>query len=334
MRQNLRPQQKTPQPRLDPVLKKRIAVWLKDAPHGRMSETALMLGVSTRTLRNWKKTLGDSRPMGRPRTQITFNEILLISKEWKRQGFRGSRSVIEALPNLRVRLIRKIISELKKRRRLKRARFFSKHRISIRKIAPATFHTLDATYLTKNQLLLVGKDRGSQMISANPIVGKFNSESTIKYLENLRTKNQLPLVLSTDNGAQFCSKLVNDYLEKNKIIHLKSLPHTPQHNGSAEIGIRELKETMVDTKSLETALNALNTRFRRRVLGYKTAAEVHLHGVSDIFDNRDQFYGITKDAIKARTSGLRSARDVRKAEREAVLDVMESFKLITINRGP
>lgn len=188
----MRPQQKNLQPRLDPILKKRIAIWLKDAPHGRMNEAALMLGVSTRTLRNWKKTLGDSRPMGRPRTQVTFNEIRLIAKEWKYQGFRGSRSVIKALPNLRVRLIQKTISELKRKRRLKRARFFSKHRISIRKIVPATFHTLDATYSTKNQLLLVGKDRGSQMISADPIIGKFNSESTIKYLETYEQKIYSP----------------------------------------------------------------------------------------------------------------------------------------------
>lgn len=316
------------------MLKRRIALWLRNAPRGRMNDTAEMLGVSTRTLRNWKKTECAAKKMGRPRVENTLGDLIAIGREWKHQGYKGSRPVIEALPWLRVRLVREVIAGLKARRVKRRNIVILNNRISVKGLSSGALHVLDATELERKNILLVGKDRASCLLKVNKLGARFRDDETIRYLEELKACGRLPLVLATDNGSQFCSGKVRCYLEKEKIIHLKSQPHTPEHNGACEVAIRELKETLLETRDLDVAVNNLNYGLKRRQLNYKTAADVDevkkLHYTEA---QRLTFYRTVQKLVCTRKIGLKNAREIRKAEREAILETLERFKLIKLTRG-
>ena len=45
----------------------------------------------------------------------------------------------------------------------------------------------------------------------------------------------------SDNGPENENTEVTAWLEQNQVIHLKNLPHTPQHNASCERSHRDLK---------------------------------------------------------------------------------------------
>lgn len=299
-----------------------------------MTDAAEMLGVSVRTLRNWKNTEIECKKIGRPKVENALGDLLVIGREWKRQGYKGSRPVIEALPWIRVRLIREVIAGLKKRRFRRKQNVILKNRVSVESLRPGAIHVLDATDLGQRKLLLVGKDRATYLLKANKLQGGFNDDETIRYLNELKSDRRLPLVLATDNGSQFCSKKVQHHLDREKIIHLKSQPHTPQHNGACEIAIRELKETMRETKSLAVAVDNLNTGLKRRQLAYKTAADIDREKKIDYTKKeRIQFYKAAQNHVCMKTFGLKNAREIRKAEREAILETLEHFKLVKLTRG-
>ncbi len=320
--------------RFDPLLKIRVTRWLENAPRGRKTEVAEMLGVSERTLRNWKTQADSKKLIGRPKKEIELVDLISIGREWKKQGFKGSRPVIAALPWIRVRLIREVVSKLKAKRKERVDSRIKINRISITTEKAGTIHTLDATDLGHRNMLLVGKDRASRFVRATQVLNRCDENETIRYLQTLKAEDQLPLVLATDNGLQFCSKKVAILLEEEQVIHLRSEPHTPQHNGACEIAIRELKETLVETRDLDRSLRALNYSLKRRQLNYKTAAEVDdIMKLKYTEHDRKKFYACTKELISRRIFGLKSAREIRKAEREAILETLERFKLVKLTRG-
>jgi transposase InsO family protein len=299
-----------------------------------MNDAADMLGVDVRTLRNWKHKQVGNKKIGRPKVKNTLGDLIAIGREWKRQGYKGSRPVIAALPWLRVRLVREVVAALKKRRNKRKQRIVLMNRVSIEGLCSGAVHVLDATDLGHRQILLVGKDRASQLIRVAQTKDGFKDEDTIKYLNDLKAENKLPLVLATDNGSQFCSKKVKAHLERERIVHLRSQPHTPQHNGACEIAIRELKDTLKESNDLAKAVNSLNFGLKRRQLKYKTSAEVDQQKKIDYTEKeRIKFYKAAQKLVRLKKSGLKNAREIRKAEREAILDTLARFKLVKLTRG-
>lgn len=299
-----------------------------------MNDAAEMLGVSVRTLRNWKNVESKNKKIGRPKVENTLGDKITIGREWKKQGYKGSRPVIAALPWMRVRLVREVVSQLKLRRHKRKQNIILKNRLSIKGLHPNAIHVLDATDIGQREMLLVGKDRATQFLKVNKIKHRFNDDETIRYLGELKKESGLPLVLATDNGSQFCSQKVKHHLKREKIVHLRSQPHTPQHNGACEIAVRELKETLSETKDLDKAVNKLNCGLKRRQLGYKTAIEIDQQKKIDYtYEERLEFYEAAEKNVRLKTFGLKNAREVRKAEREAILETLERFKLVKLTRG-
>ena len=54
--------------------------------------------------------------------------------------------------------------------------------------------------------------------------------------------NREPLVWSRDNGSMYAHESVRIHMETHKVIELRSLPRTPEHNGAAENTNREIKD--------------------------------------------------------------------------------------------
>jgi transposase InsO family protein len=172
------------------------------------------------------------------------------------------------------------------------------------------------------------------------------SEDVIALLEGLLWQGRLPLVLSTDNGSCYCSAEVEAWLAEHGVIHLRSLPHTPQHNAWVERGHGELKGESglgkgVVLSSVEEAerrilqARELLDEYRLRArLGARTAAEIDrsLPSWEGVLDRR-AFYDAVCHAREHAVLGTVGARARRLAQREATWCVLESFGLVRRTRG-
>lgn len=156
----------------------------------------------------------------------------------------------------------------------------------------------------------------------------------------------LPLVWATDNGSQYSAEEVEAWLAAHQVVHLKSLPRTPQHNAWSERGIRALKEhtglgkgvllaSFSDaTVALQDARDRLDGELLRESLGWLTprqAGEILPRWYTRVC--RGSFYQSTCQAVEIALAGIKGARARRRAEREAILANMERFELIKRTRG-
>ena len=91
----------------------------------------------------------------------------------------------------------------------------------------------------------------------------------------------------------------------------------PQHNGSSENAVKELKQLLNEGLSIERSCEILNKSRKRRQLGWKTTEEVDGENfVQYIEESRDKFYNEALLAIKQALHGTKSVFERRKAERE------------------
>ncbi|XP_060881536.1 uncharacterized protein K02A2.6-like [Metopolophium dirhodum] len=65
--------------------------------------------------------------------------------------------------------------------------------------------------------------------------------STIKILREYFAYWGIPAKLVTDNGPSLCSKEMEDFLQKNRVFHIKTSPYNPASNGAAENLVRTFK---------------------------------------------------------------------------------------------
>lgn len=321
-------------------VKNRVGQNLLTAKHGDQVTVASCLKVTTRTLRSWKaqaKARQPPRPRGRKKQDVTLGELIVIGREWKRQGYVGSRPVIAALPAIRVRVVRTVVSGLKKRRQARRLAHQRAARVSVRVHRPGTLTVMDAAKIPnkKRGEAIVCKDRGSLMITVTEAAGvATKSVDTLGVFEEMRSQNRLPLVVGSDNGSPFTALAVEDFLRENKIIHLRSLPRVPQQNGAAENAVGDYKNLSGGGKAATHVTQILNHCRKRETLNWRTPAEYDReHFQPYTQKQRETFYTAASAAIKAAKRGAVTAYEKRKAEREAIFATMESFGLITRTRG-
>ena len=319
------------------LLKRKIGKYLLKARRGSLKQAAEILEVSPRTLNEWKRIASNSesqKSTGRPKSRPTLFEKLKISREWKRQGFPGSRAVSRALPGVRVRLIREVIAGLKLRRRTRSASRLKATRLSIEPKTPGHFVAIDGALLENGKEVIVLRDRASLFTRIEKSQRRVRSADTLRAFQRLESLGRLPLVVSSDNGSPFCSSEVANYFRLKKIIHLRSLPRTPQHNGACEIAVREVKESLVNGIPLDACCEILNERRKRRRLKYQTAREFDEKQFVQYDDGaRAVLYDTVCSAVSTATLGTKGAKESRKLERAAILETLERFELIKINRG-
>jgi hypothetical protein len=314
--------------------KQSVSQNLKSLPYGKQKIVAKVLSVTSRTLRNRKRAKSFNKNPGPIKKAIRFNEQLKIAKEWKRQGYPGSRPVVAALPQLRIRSIREVISKLKSRRGKRRSLRKVMARKNIKVHHPGTVTSFDGATTDNNANYLVQRDRASLTIEVHRCDSHLKAQDTMSALTRLKIEDRLPFIVCTDNGSQLCADVVRDFLDKNYIIHLKNLPHVPQHNGACEIAVREFKEVFIENCDVAKTLKSLNENRKRKSLNWHTAKEFYNENFKTIStDERMKFYETTKSNISMATFGIQNAKEKRKLEREAIFKTMESFNLITITRG-
>lgn len=301
---------------------------LRALPRGNQKVVAKALEVSERTLRQWKRSSPKKR--GRPTKAITQQEMIRIGREWRLQGYPGSRPIIRAT-GIRARRVREVIAHLKNRRAKRAEAHRNRVRVRIKVKKPHAFAVIDGASLARGDDYLVYRDRGTLSVEAIQCHGHLNASHTITLFEQLKRKGRLPLVIGSDNGSPFCATEVQDYLQRNQVVHLRSLPRVPQQNGSAESAVNDYKR-LVRQGLGGKACQILNERRLRASLGWKTAAQVGQTAFIDE-NTRAKFFELVQTNTQAAVFGTQSEYARRQAEREAILQTMENFELITRTRG-
>ncbi len=257
-----------------------------------------------------------------------------MTREWRRQGYPGSRPVIKALPGQRARVVREIISELKKRRVMRDEKMKLQLRRSVRVTNAGSVIAMDGASFQKGDDYIVQRDRGSLRLTVTKCGGHLNSHHTLEVLKNLDEQNRLPMVICTDNGSPFCAGPVKDFLSNNYIIHLKNLPRVPQHNASCENAVKEFKEVLPHKKDADATVTTLNECRKRRKLNWQTSLEFEEKNfISCTEEKRKTFYEETQQRIENALIGIKSAYKMRQIERAEILKMMQDCSLITITRG-
>lgn len=320
-----------------------------------LRELSKRLEVSVRTLHNWRAEAERARPskVGRPRHSEDMHRkaLWLVGRALRKQGYPGwraiSRSLKKEVPD---RLIQQYVKKFKLRRRMRLRQVRTKHRVEVKVKSKNIIWVQDGTHLGRHKRkpieAQVIKDRGSKKIIAASTGACATGEEVIQLLDAVKKDRGLPLVWSTDNGSMYVDKKVEAYLEKEKIIHLKSLPRTPEHNGAAEISMREIKNGSALGKGrvlsgvaeahaeLLSTVEKLNENRLRASFNYESASSVDQKLPTVYTGNvRDRFYAECAEEMKRVTILGLAARKERQEVRNVVLSKLQEYGFIELKRG-
>ena len=332
-----------------------MGLWLKGMGQNfPRNPLAKELEVTERTLRNWERgALGNAKPLGRPATSPSkrFLGRLKVARELKKQGLVGWRPVFAAVgAAVSTRLVQESVSELKRRHAQRRRKWLESRRVGVEVHSPNVIWTQDATHVGRlNQVAMqaeVLKDRATLGYTGLALGPTAKAEEILWILNVAKQERGLPLVWATDNGSVYRDQRVEEFLKREKVVHLLSRPRLPQDNAAAEKGIRELKEVAnlgkgVKLSSVKEVVQklaisqeVLNCCRPRGSKGYQTAEELEttLPPWNEKVE-RGVFFEQACKCMEKALKGGGTTREKRQAQRQAVYETLEKFQLITRTRG-
>jgi len=272
-----------------------------------------------------------------------------VGRELRRQGYPGWRPVAAACKDIPTALVQYYVGLFKAGRNKRIKNRIKKNQVLTQVLAKNAIWTQDGTHLGRMEKHPVEgqviKDRGPLKTIAIDVGEPASADTVVQMLDKNKQARGLPFVFSTDNGPNYCSETVEAYLEQEKIIHLRSLTYTPQNNGAAEIGIREIKKLshlgkgVMLNSAKETADSFIKSAAQlneNRLLatkGFKTAND--LDETLPVTQNKDRnrFYTICMTRIQQAAAQAKNAREARRFEREMIFCTLEDFGLIKRQRG-
>lgn len=247
-----------------------------------------------------------------------------------------------------MRLVERYSCALRRAKRKVRAQWRKAIRKSMRICMGNAVWSIDATHLDRKtsgeetKALSLHDDGSDEFVGihAGPPP---SSKDTAQLLIEAFEKRGAPLVVFSDNGAENIGDEVKAVLDQYRVVHLRSLPRTPTHNGRCERSHRDLKDVLGLEKGCEPARlghqewNArlslakeyLNKELRRPTRGNLSASAFQATlppWYASI--QREEFYGKVGAAVANAVRNAAGPRARRIAEREAILQVMETFGLI------
>ena len=320
---------------------------------GRIVQLAELLKVTPRTLENWMKLyrMGGNAKVGRPSyTEEEKRAVMIkVGRLYFIEKCRTWRSVKLAAPLLPTRFIQEYVKYFKTWHRKWIEKIKTKSRESTEVLMTNAYWVQDGTHVGRIEKkpveAQVSKDRGSLKILAIKTGPTSTGKDVVEMLQELKKERGLPLVLGTDNGSCYCNEEVKAYLREEKVVHLLSLPRTPQHNAAAERAMRELKEGTVLGRNTRLhdmlgphALLVKNAEGRNACLReskkLKSANELDdtLPDARAIID-RAVFYDEYMQGILMISALKKNAREQRMLEREWILSTLEKYGAIKRTRG-
>jgi transposase InsO family protein len=316
--------------------------------------------VTPRTVHNWKRAEAPgatpARPPGRPKTapevHARAREIVRAVLVERATHDLGEAALRKAHPTIPIRALREALKVEKAARAERAAKHAEEARVSTTVHAVGAVWVLDGTHTGREPqgpevAAEVARDVASGLFLPMKVGKKAGAIEIVWFLEMLRRLvGAVPLVLVTDNGSAYRSILFAAYLWIHGVIHLRSLPRTPQHNPFAERGIRTVKlragvgkgYVVLDQDELRRRLEQvrceLNTTLRQRPQCLLTPAQCWgTMPMATTLVARKTFFDAACANIVAAQRDNQNTRDRRKAVREAIAVTLEQFNLITRTRG-
>lgn len=305
--------------------------------------------VTERTIRNWihREPGRPGRP-GRPAAERRrgFRAVarVCVDADWTL----GWRKVCKALGGaVPVGLVQQSLSAAKRLHDLHEVRRMARRRVHVEVLGANVLWHQDSTHLGR-----VGRSPSQAEIlrdALRPDVlgasagGVVRGRDAVALLESAIAAealagNEPPLVVSTDNGPPYRSRPFKECLTRHRIVHLRNLPRTPQHNARAERTIRDVKQASglgrgVLLDSFEEAQSRVALACERLAALARIRGGVEPLTVPYTQDQRDRFYAAVCRRIAGAVQCARNARERRMAEREAIFAELEERGLIRRTRG-
>jgi len=322
-------------------------------------QMARAMGVSPRTGRRWQRLAqggpAAERRLGRPAhaAAVRAEVRAAVSGVLERLGAcAGERKVHHELgQRCSLYQVRVALRDLRAERRVRTQRLRESLCSHLRVMARATIWSLDGTHLGRDAwcTAVVGemvRDVASTKTLGASIGPPPSSEEVVVLLQRVVDESgERPLVVSADNGGENLDALVT-WCRKQGVILLRNLPRTPQHNPWVEHGHGELKAHTGLGKGvivpdpgelpdlLRRALDRIDGAIPRSSLEWQTARQAHRSlPCAEALVDRASFLHEVHCAIALAVQDCESWREKRLAEREAILQVLERYALVTRTRG-
>jgi len=221
----------------------------------------------------------------------------------------------------------------------------------VKVLAQNVILTQDGTHLGRkdNQQKVEGqviKDRGTLKNVALSVGAPATGKDVLMLMKLIKEdQGKLPLVWQNDNEGIYLEQGVQGYLKEERVVQLLSRVRHPSDNGAAEIGIRELKEYAHLGKGvklagvLEAAQCLVNSAVQ--IDSNRPRGSKEYLTANDLAENmpswynavsREEFYRETCDRMEKAVQG-KEGDCARKAQRDAVFDVLEKYGLVERIRG-
>jgi transposase InsO family protein len=318
-------------------------------------QTAGLLGVPERTLRDWRLDFALSQlaaiPLGRTAyiapPSVRNVVIQRIDKLGSGVGLPTLRLEFPNLPRIELENI------LKRFRRVYRRRF--RERLNeLHWFMPGTVWAIDhhgpraVAIDGRCHYLLAVRDLASGEVLLWLPVTDATAHTTVEAIEMLFLVHGAPLVLKSDNGSAFIAAPLRRLCEKFRVKNLYSPPRTPSYNGSIEATIGSLKIkteshaaqaghpaywTTADTLA---ARHEANTTARPNGPNGPSPDQVWTARPTIAQARRDQFF----DAASRRFEDLAAAQGSpkhdaqhRATDRDAISQVLVELGYLSITRG-
>jgi transposase InsO family protein len=330
----------------------------RDLPPAARLALADALGVTLRTLRNWQRRDPEEpvAPPGRPRLGETQLDELraAVREQLEAQGSSvGEKPIHKALggryPLARVRrVLRDLKAERRRRIRARRAAV----RVSVRVNYRDAVWSMDATHVGRDPIGRAIQAEVIREVASTRTVGiavgsQATAHEVIALLEHVAVeRGGLPLVLITDNGASYVADVVDDWCRRHRVLHLCSLPRTPQHNAASEHGMRDLKHgtplgkgaLVLDIDAARVTLEASRHRIDghrlRRTRNWMTAVDADCRAQHwRVHVSREAVWEQATCEIRRALLNCSGKRARRRAVREAIYATLAAFSIITRTRG-
>lgn len=310
-------------------------------------------GVQERTVRNWMKASTEPpRKEGRPghSKEERYHALRAVAREYRQQRG-GWRPIGRALKGkIQTRLVQEMLQKIKRRKKRRHGKHLGNASERVTVLVQNVIVVHDGTHLGRKERQEVKgqvvKDRGTLEYVVQSVGVAPTSEDVLNVMKSVKViRGELPLVWQEDNESIHVDQEVKNYLHEERVVHLLSRVRHPSDNGAAEIGIRELKELAQLGKGVK--LNSISEPARRFAnsavqinanrlrgsKGYLTANE--LAETMPCWYNtvsREVFYQEACDRMETAAQG-KEGNHARKAQRDAVYEVLEKYRLIERTRG-
>jgi hypothetical protein len=222
--------------------------------HGEELALARLLGVSARTLRNWRARRGETGSPGHPphsaeARREAREETERVRKDLPR-GHKGWRSVRAQLVRegkaVPTRLIQSSVRNLRQESRVRETARIEENRVHVEVHARDALWALDQTLLMRDEQgelrsLHLREGLAPHTLGLS-IGGPACGKDVVHLLERTaRERGCWPLVLQADNGPENKNADVHACLQRERVVVLWNEPRTPQHNPRAERSIGAMK---------------------------------------------------------------------------------------------